>query len=232
MSIKLSGVKKSYGTGVQREEVLKGVDLNLPGGHLTSLLGPSGSGKSTLLNILGGIETMDEGEAYVGEYALHLMKEKERENYRRKELGFVFQFYHLIPDLTVKENIEVGLYLAKDPMNIDELIEELDLTEHRNKYPNELSGGQQQRVSIGRALAKNPSLLLCDEPTGALDYKTAKSTLDLLQRLQKKHGMTVLIVTHNEALSRISHRVLRMHDGKIRLVEENASPVSALDLEW
>lgn len=196
------------------------------------LLGPSGSGKSTLLNILGGIDNADSGEIYIDGDKLADMNEKSLTRYRRKHLGYVFQMYNLIPNLNVKENIETGAYLSDAPLDIDELLKILGLYEHRHKLPNQLSGGQQQRVSIGRAIVKNPDILLCDEPTGALDYNTSKEILKLIEEVNVKYGNTIIMVTHNEAIKEMADHVIKLRDGKIRHDIINTEKISAADLEW
>ena len=196
------------------------------------MLGPSGSGKSTLLNIIGGIESADSGSIVIDGSAIESMNQKELSNYRRNHLGYVFQFYNLIPNLTARENIEVGAYLSKKPLDIDDLIETLGLTEHQHKLPNQLSGGQQQRVSIGRAIDKNPDLLLCDEPTGALDYNTSKEILSLISEVNKKYQSTIIIVTHNDAIKNMADTVITLRDGTVRESYHNQSKISAADLDW
>ncbi len=196
------------------------------------MLGPSGSGKSTLLNIIGGIESADSGSIVIDGSAIESMNQKELSNYRRNHLGYVFQFYNLIPNLTARENIEVGAYLSKRPLDIDDLIETLGLTEHQHKLPNQLSGGQQQRVSIGRAIVKNPDLLLCDEPTGALDYNTSKEILSLISEVNKKYQSTIIIVTHNDAIKNMADTVITLRDGTVRESYHNQSKISAADLDW
>jgi putative ABC transport system ATP-binding protein len=196
----INDVHKSFGEGETRQDVLKGMNFHVSKGEFCVLLGPSGSGKSTLLNIIGGIDNPDSGYISINGDKLLEMKEKALTNYRRKHLGYVFQQYNLIPNLNVKENIEVGAYLSDNPLDIDELLHTLGLFDHRYKLPNQLSGGQQQRVSIGRAIVKNPDILLCDEPTGALDYKTSKEILKLIAEVNQKYGNTIIMVTHNEAI--------------------------------
>ena len=196
------------------------------------LLGPSGSGKSTLLNIIGGIETADSGSISIGGERVEKMSEKQLSLYRRKHLGYVFQSYNLIPNLTVKENIEVGAYLSDKPLALDTLLDTLGLTDHQNKIPSQLSGGQQQRTAIGRAIIKNPDILLCDEPTGALDYKTSKEILQLIERVNQKFGNTVVLVTHNDAIRRMADRTIKLRDGMIRHNDENNEKISAAALEW
>ncbi|MCQ2536950.1 MAG: ABC transporter ATP-binding protein [Lachnospiraceae bacterium] len=232
MKLKVNNIHKFYGEGLSRVEVLKGIDCEINEGEICVLLGPSGSGKSTLLNIIGGIESADEGCVDIGDSCTDKMTEKELTSYRRNNLGFVFQFYNLVPNLTVKENIEVCAYLAKDPLDINELLKTLGLYEHRDKLPSQLSGGQQQRCAIGRALVKNPSVLLCDEPTGALDYNTSKEILALIQRVNRKYHNTIIIVTHNDAIKGMANRVLRLHDGKILKNIVNDTQTEASDLEW
>ena len=221
MYLKIDNIKKSYGTGDSRVDVLKGINCGVNKGEICVLLGPSGSGKSTLLNILGGIDKADSGSVTIGEDKIENFNDKQLSQYRRKHLGYIFQSYNLVPNLTVRENIEVGAYLSDKPLPIDELIELLGLEAHKNKRPNQLSGGQQQRTSIGRAIVKNPDLLLCDEPTGALDYNTSKEILKLVEDINIKYGTTIVIVTHNVAISQMAHQVINLHDGRIRSDEKN-----------
>jgi putative ABC transport system ATP-binding protein len=232
MKIKVNDVHKFYGEGDSRVEVLQGVNCEILDGEICVLLGPSGSGKSTLLNIIGGIEMADTGCIDIGEDCTEDMNEKELTLYRRNHLGFVFQFYNLVPNLTLKENIEVCAYLSKNPLDINELLNTLGLYEHKDKLPSQLSGGQQQRCAIGRALVKNPSLLLCDEPTGALDYHTSKEILSLIEQVNRKYHNTIIIVTHNDAIKNIANRVLKMRDGVIVSDQVNENPISAGQLEW
>ena len=232
MYLNVKGVKKFYGQGEGRIMVLKGIECIIEKGEICVLLGPSGSGKSTLLNLIGGIEDIDEGRIFVDQQDLGVMSSKELGQYRRKTLGFIFQSYHLVPHLTVKENIESGAYLSSSPIDIHDLLLKLGLEEHKNKYPNQLSGGQQQRTAIGRALAKNPSLLLCDEPTGALDYYTSKDILELLERLHQDYGTTILIVTHNDAIAKMAHRIMYLKDGQIVNIQMNPQPMAVKDIEW
>ena len=232
MFLELNQIKKSFGSGENRVEVLKGIDLAVEKGEFCVLLGPSGSGKSTLLNILGGIDRADSGDILINGERMADMNEKALTLYRRRHLGYIFQMYNLIPNLTVRENIEVGAYLSRRPLDVDELLRLLGLWEHRAKLPNQLSGGQQQRTSIGRAIVKNPDILLCDEPTGALDYKTSKEILKLIETVNRKYGNTVIMVTHNDAIRLMADRVVRLRDGAIRSNETNAVKVPAQDLEW
>ncbi|MBP5578887.1 MAG: ABC transporter ATP-binding protein [Ruminococcus sp.] len=230
--LEVRGLKKSFGSGDTKQEVLKELDFTVGKGEFCVLLGPSGSGKSTLLNILGGIDSADAGEITINGDKLAEMDEKSLTLYRRKHLGYVFQMYNLIPNLNVKENIETGAYLSDKPLDIDELLKILGLYEHRHKLPNQLSGGQQQRVSIGRAIVKNPDILLCDEPTGALDYKTSKEILQLIEEVNKKYGNTIIMVTHNEAIKQMADHVIKLRDGKIRHDTVNKEKLTAAEIEW
>ena len=232
MFLEIRDLKKSYGNGENKVDVLKGVSFDADKGEICVLLGPSGSGKSTLLNIIGGIDNADGGYVAINGEKTANMNEKVLTAYRRKHLGYVFQMYNLIPNLNVKENIEVGAYLSDKPLDIDDLLHTLGLYEHRHKLPGQLSGGQQQRTSIGRAIVKNPDILLCDEPTGALDYKTGKEILKLIETVNQKYGNTVIMVTHNDAIRLMADRVVRLRDGAIRSNETNTVKVPAQDLEW
>lgn len=232
MDLRISEIKKSFGTGESRTEVLKGVSFEVEKGNICVLLGPSGSGKSTLLNIIGGIETADSGSIFIGNDKIENMSEKQLSLYRRKHLGYVFQSYNLIPNLTVKENIEVGAYLSDNPLPIDDLMKTLGLWEHKHKIPSQLSGGQQQRTAIGRAIIKNPDILLCDEPTGALDYNTSKEILALIEDVNQKYGNTIIIVTHNDAIRLMADRVIKFRDGIVRRNEINEEKVPASELDW
>ena len=232
MFLEIQNIEKYFGEGDTRTQVLKGISVGIEKGKICVLLGPSGSGKSTLLNIIGGIETADAGNIIIDGEKLEAMNEKKLSLYRRKHLGYVFQSYNLIPNLTVKENIEVGEYLSDNPLPLDDLLHTLGLWEHRNKIPNQLSGGQQQRTSIGRAIIKNPSILLCDEPTGALDYKTSKEILKLIEDVNQKFGNTVVLVTHNDAIKNMADQVVRLRDGQIRHNDINKNKISAGDLDW
>ena len=232
MFLTVKDLKKSYGSTSNKVEVLKGINFEVEKGEICVLLGPSGSGKSTLLNIIGGIDDADLGYVSIDSEKTKDMKEKELTRYRRKHLGYVFQMYNLIPNLNVKENIEVGAYLSDSPLDINELLNTLGLYEHRHKLPNQLSGGQQQRTAIGRAIVKNPDILLCDEPTGALDFHTSKEILKLIEDVNKKYGNTVIMVTHNDAIQNMADRVIKLRDGQIRDNIVNNNKVSAADLEW
>lgn len=230
--LQISGLKKSFGLGENRTEVLRGLDFTVTKGEICVLLGPSGSGKSTLLNIIGGIDNADSGYIAINGEKTVDMDEKTLTQYRRKHLGYVFQMYNLIPNLNVKENVEVGAYLSDSPLDVDDILKTLGLYEHRHKLPNQLSGGQQQRTSIGRAIVKNPDILLCDEPTGALDYKTSKEILKLIEDVNQKYGNTVIMVTHNDAIKNMADRVIKLRDGMIRKNVVNDVKISAMDLDW
>ena len=230
--LKVSNLIKAFGSGESRQEVLRGMDFTVSKGEFCVLLGPSGSGKSTLLNIIGGIDTPDEGYVSINGDKLEEMNEKQLTLYRRKHLGYVFQMYNLIPNLNVKENIEVGAYLSDKALDVEEIISTLGLQEHKYKYPNQLSGGQQQRVSIGRAVVKNPDILMCDEPTGALDYNTSKEILALIEDCNRKFGNTVIMVTHNEAIRYMADHVIKLRDGVVRHNDLNEKKMTALELEW
>ena len=217
MFLEINQIRKSYGSGESRVEVLKGIDLSVEQGEFCVLLGPSGSGKSTLLNIIGGIDQADSGDICIRGEKMADMKEKKLTMYRRKHLGYIFQMYNLIPNLTVRENVEVGAYLSEKPLDVDELLHTLGLYDHRNKLPNQLSGGQQQRTAIGRAIVKNPDILLCDE---------------LIEKVNQKYGNTVIMVTHNDAIKDMADRVVRLRDGMIRKNYLNEQKLSADALDW
>lgn len=228
----ITKLHKYYGDGKTQVEVLKGIDCEIKSGEFCVLLGPSGSGKSTLLNIIGGIEKGTSGNVNVDDNDLLKMNSPSLSIYRRKKLGFVFQFYNLVPNLTVKENIEVGAYLGQNALPLDDLLHKLGLWDHKDKYPTQLSGGQQQRCAIGRALVKNPDILLCDEPTGALDYNTSKEILAIIEQIWHEYGTTIILVTHNEAIKDIATRVLRLRDGLIISDHKNENHICAKDIEW
>lgn len=232
MFLEISNIRKGFGEGDSRTEVLKGIDLGIEKGEFCVLLGPSGSGKSTLLNIIGGIDSADSGYISIGGEKTADMNEKALTLYRRKHLGYIFQMYNLIPNLNIKENIEVGAYLSDAPLDVDELLHTLGLYEHRHKLPNQLSGGQQQRTAIGRAIIKNPDILLCDEPTGALDYNTSKEILKLIEDVNRKYGNTVVMVTHNDAIKNMADRVIKLRDGMVRSNRLNEARISAAELDW
>jgi putative ABC transport system ATP-binding protein len=230
--IEIKDVKKSYGEGSARVDVLKGISTQIDKGQMCVILGPSGSGKSTFLNLIGGLDSADSGKIIIDGMNIASMKNKRLADYRRDSLGFIFQFYNLIPNLTVYENIQVCENLTSSPMNIDELLDVLNMTEHKNKFPSQLSGGQQQRCAIARALVKNPKLLLCDEPTGALDSKTSKEILILLEKVNKIYNTTMLIVTHNTAIKDMVHKVIKIKDGLISKDYNNTELISAENIEW
>lgn len=231
MYLEVSEVKKSYGEGGSFVQVLKGISTGVEKGQMCVIQGTSGSGKSTLLNCIGGLDTMDSGSIKVDGTEIFGMTSDQLADYRRDNLGFIFQFYNLVPNLTVRENIQVCEYLTDDPLPMDDLIETLGLTEHQNKFPSQLSGGQQQRCAIARALVKNPKLLLCDEPTGALDSKTSRDILVLLEEINAKYGTTMLIVTHNNSIKNMVHKVIFIKDGLISKEYENEVRVPASELE-
>ena len=231
MYLEVSEVKKSYGEGGTYVQVLKGINTGVEKGQMCVIQGTSGSGKSTLLNCIGGLDNMDSGSIKVDGTEIFGMTSDQLADYRRDNLGFIFQFYNLVPNLTVRENIQVCEYLTDDPLPMDDLIETLGLTEHQNKFPSQLSGGQQQRCAIARALVKNPKLLLCDEPTGALDSKTSRDILVLLEEINAKYGTTMLIVTHNNSIKKMVHKVIFIKDGLISKEYENEVRVPASELE-
>ena len=230
--LEIKNIKKHFGEGESRVEVLKGIDIEIEKGEFCVLLGPSGSGKSTLLNIIGGIDAADEGYISINGEKTADMNEKALTLYRRKHLGYIFQMYNLIPNLNIKENIEVGAYLSDNPLDVDDLLKTLGLYEHRHKLPNQLSGGQQQRTAIGRAIVKNPDILLCDEPTGALDYNTSKEILQLIEDVNKKYGNTIIMVTHNDAIKQMADSVVKLRDGMIRKNYLNETKLTAAELDW
>lgn len=231
MYLEVKDLKKSYGEGGSYIQVLKGVNTGVEQGEMCVIQGTSGSGKSTLLNCIGGLDIVDSGSIVVDGTEIVGMKQPELSDYRRDNLGFIFQFYNLVPNLTVRENIQVCEYLTDNPLDMDELLETLGLTEHQNKFPSQLSGGQQQRCAIARALIKNPKLLLCDEPTGALDSKTSRDILTLLEKINEKYSTTMLIVTHNNSIKNMVHRVIRIKDGLISREYMNETRVPAMELE-
>ena len=228
----VDGLMKHYGDGEARVQVLDGITTTVKRGEVCVMLGPSGSGKSTFLNLIGGLEGADGGTVSVGGCELTALGPRELGEYRRRELGFVFQFYNLVPDLTIRENIEVTSHLSDKPLPMEDLLRSLGLWEHRDKFPRQVSGGQQQRCAIGRALVKNPGLILCDEPTGALDYKTSKEVLELMERVNREYGCTIVMVTHNAAIVQMADRVLRLRDGRLAEDSVNAQPLAAAELTW
>ncbi|CAH0121078.1 putative ABC transporter ATP-binding protein YknY [Paenibacillus sp. CECT 9249] len=232
MFMEIAGIRKSYTSGTITTEVLKGIGMRLDKGEVGVILGPSGSGKSTLMNILGGIDRGDSGSVIVDGIEVQRLNDDKLTDYRREHIGFVFQFYNLVPNLSVAENIEVVSNISRSSLNIDEVLAAVGLQDKKRRFPRELSGGEQQRVSIARAIVKNPKLLLCDEPTGALDYGTSRSILQLLQEVNAQYGTTVLMITHNTAIADMANKVFKLRSGEI--VEElvNASPVPAERIEW
>lgn len=230
--IEFKNVKKIYKMGEVDIEALSGVDFAIDKGEFVIIAGASGAGKSTILNILGGMDGLTSGNVFVDDVEISKFNSKELINYRRHDIGFVFQFYNLVPNLTAKENIELATQISHNPLNIEKVISGVGLQDRKNNFPSQLSGGEQQRVAIARALAKNPKLLLCDEPTGALDYKTGKSILKLLQDTCRSSGMTVVIITHNLALTDIGDKVIRVKSGKINSIEINENPLDVESVEW
>jgi putative ABC transport system ATP-binding protein len=231
MFIDLKGAKKYYGKGESEVRALDGASLELEEGGVYVILGPSGSGKSTLLNMLGGLDKLDDGVLSIDGVTVSKMNDKQLVEYRRSDVGFVFQFYNLIPDLTVKENIQVVADITDSPLDIDEVMEAVDIKKYENHFPSELSGGQQQRVSIARALIKNPKILLCDELTGALDTKSARLVLKFVEKVNRKFHTTIIIITHNEAIAGMADRVIRIKDGKVSSnVKNEKKDVESIDL--
>ncbi|PLT70448.1 ABC transporter ATP-binding protein [Mediterraneibacter gnavus] len=232
MYIEVKNLNKNYGDADNMVKVLQDISFCIEKGSICTILGPSGSGKSTLLNILGGLENADSGEVMIGDTDILKLNSKKLSLFRRKNFGFVFQFYNLIPNLTVRENVEVCEYLSEEPLSVDELFGILGMAEHQKKFPRQISGGQQQRTALARALSKNPSVLLCDEPTGALDYKASKELLELLEQINKRYNTTIIIVTHNMAIADMSDQVLTIRDGKIAKNIKNDNRKSAAEIEW
>ena len=230
--IEFQDVKKIYKTGDVEVHALDGADFSIEKGELCVILGQSGAGKTTLLNILGGMDTLTSGQVILDGQKISALRERELANYRRVDVGFVFQFYNLIPNLTAIENVEMASQLVSDPMDPEAILEDVGLTDRKKNFPAQLSGGEQQRVAIARAVAKNPKLLLCDEPTGALDYQTGKSILRLLARLCTEKHMTVVIITHNSTLAAMADRVIRIKNGRVISNEVNPEPKSVEEIEW
>ena len=231
MYIEVKNLKKSYGEGGSYIQVLKGIDLSVEKGVMCVIQGTSGSGKSTMLNCIGGLDEVDSGSIKIDGKEIVGLKGEKLSDYRRDNLGFIFQFYNLIPNLTIRENIQVCEYLTKDALNMEELLDVLGLTEHQNKFPSQLSGGQQQRCAIARALIKNPKLLLCDEPTGALDSKTSRDILILMEKINKQYGTTMLIVTHNNSIKNMVDHVIYIKDGEVSKNYLNETKIPAAELE-
>jgi len=232
MFLKVENLRKSYNTGDITTTVLKGTDVSLDKSEIGVILGPSGSGKSTLLNIIGGIDRCDSGIVSVDNIDITKLNDNQLTDYRRENIGFIFQFYNLIPNLTVGENIEVVSNISKSPLNIDEVLKAVDMLDKKHRFPRELSGGEQQRVSIARAIVKNPTLLLCDEPTGALDFSTSREILKLLQKVNKEFGTTILMITHNTAISAMANKVYRVRSGEIVESTVNSIAMPAERIEW
>lgn len=231
MFIDIKDARKHYGEGETLVNALDGVSLSLGEGRIYVILGPSGSGKSTLLNMIGGLDSLDSGEITISGRNISRSDKKKMTDYRREDVGFVFQFYNLIPDLTVQENIQVVADIAKQPMNIEEVMKALDIDKYKNRFPKELSGGQQQRVAIARALIKNPKILLCDELTGALDSKSSKNVLKFIEKVNEQFKTTIIIITHNEAIADMADTVIRIKDGQVASCTNNGNKRSAEELE-
>ncbi len=230
--VQLTNITKVYQMGEVEIRAVDGIDFSIKKGEFVVIVGPSGAGKTTVLNILGGMDTATTGKIIVDGADITRYNERQLTGYRRNEIGFVFQFYNLVPNLTAKENVELALQICKDPLDARTVLEDVGLGDRLDNFPAQLSGGEQQRVSIARALAKNPKLLLCDEPTGALDYNTGKSILKLLQDMCREKGMTVIVITHNSALAPMADRLIRIKNGKVSGMETNAYPVSIDEIEW
>lgn len=232
MFITLEHVMKSYQTGERSNVVLNDVNLSIEKGEVCVIMGPSGSGKSTLLNAIGGLDGIDSGRIVVDGTEITNSPARKLTEYRRKYLGYIFQFYNLVPDLSIQENIQVGAYLTEHPLKLDELLHTLGIAQHVRKFPAQLSGGEQQRCAIARAVIKNPDILLCDEPTGALDYKSSKEILCLLEEVNQKYGTTVIMVTHNAAFQKMAHHIVEIRDGALKTDLRNDAVVAAQDIEW
>ena len=232
MGIKLKNVNKIYKTGAIETYALKDVSLEIKDGEFIVILGPSGSGKSTMLNVISGLDTPTSGDITYNESSLSKCKEEELTLFRRKHLGFVFQQYNLFQNLTTRENVDMGANISSDPLNIDEIIEKVGLTDHKDKYPSQLSGGQQQRVSIARSIVKKPEILFCDEPTGALDESSARDVLELLTAMNEDYKTTVVIITHNPGIALMADRVIKMNSGKIKEIISNKEKQKASEIIW
>lgn len=232
MFIQVNDLRKSYHIGNMKTEVLKGINMRLDQGEIGVILGPSGSGKSTLLHILGGIDRGDSGMVNVDGIDVMDLKDHQLTSYRRMDIGYIFQFYNLIPNLTVSENIELASHISKSPLKLDSVLNSVSMLEKKSRFPKELSGGEQQRVAIARAIVKNPRLLLCDEPTGALDYATSQNILALLQHINQEYGTTILMITHNSAISAMANRVYKLRSGMIVEQTVNETVLPADRIEW
>ena len=230
--VELKNVTKVYKTGEREFRALDGVDLSIEKGKFVVILGPSGAGKSTLLNLIGGMDIPTTGQVIVDGEDISKYNEDKLSRYRAATVGFIFQFYNILPTLTVLENVELVKDIVKNPLDAHEALAKVGLTEHENKFPNQLSGGEQQRISIARAVAKNPKVLLCDEPTGALDYNTSKEILKLIETVNQKYGNTIIMVTHNDAIKDMADRVVKLRDGMIRKNYQNEHKIPAMDLDW
>lgn len=230
--IKLENVHKRYKMGEVIIPAVKGVSFEIEKGEFAVVVGSSGAGKTTVLNLIGGMDSLDEGQIIIDGKDISHYSEKMLTEYRRYDIGFVFQFYNLVPNLTARENVELATQISKDPLDVEEVLHSVGLGHRMDNFPSQLSGGEQQRVAIARALAKNPKLLLCDEPTGALDYETGKSILKLLQDTSRDTGMTVIMITHNSALTQMADRVIRMKSGEVVSMEKNANPIPVERIEW
>lgn len=228
----LKGITKIYQMGEVEIRAVDGIDFEIEKGEFVVIVGPSGAGKTTVLNLLGGMDTATSGTILVDGQDITQYNERQMTGYRRDDIGFVFQFYNLVPNLTAKENVELALQICKDPLDAQTVLQDVGLGHRLDNFPAQLSGGEQQRVSIARALAKNPKLLLCDEPTGALDYNTGKSILKLLQDMCREKGMTVIVITHNSALAPMADRLIKIKNGKVSGMEKNDNPMSIEDIEW
>ncbi|MDF2891865.1 MAG: transporter ATP-binding protein [Clostridia bacterium] len=230
--LEIISVNKSYQSKSVKQDVLKGVNLQMDEGSIGVILGPSGSGKSTLMNIIGGVDRADNGKVIVNGIEVSSLKDDKLTDYRRDSIGFVFQYYNLIPNLNVWENVEIVSNISKNPLDIDKVLAAVGLASMKNRFPRELSGGEQQRVAIARAIVKNPKLMLCDEPTGALDYETSKEVLKLLQQINKDFGTTILMITHNAGIAEMSNRVFKLRSGEIIEAHDNLEPLPAERIEW
>lgn len=230
--IKISNLYKKYKVGENVVVANNGITFSIEKGEFVVILGPSGAGKSTVLNILGGMDSCDEGKITIDKLDISKLNNKQLTKYRRDDVGFVFQFYNLVQNLTARENVELATQISKNALDVDKTLQLVGLSHRKDNFPSQLSGGEQQRVSIARAVAKNPKLLLCDEPTGALDYKTGKQVLKTLQDTCRKMGTTVIVITHNSAIAQMADRVIKINDAKVRSVDINDKPISVEEIEW